>query len=757
MGIVGAGKTCVTAATLGEKPPELHDSTPFMKPVQSVVIDIGGQRWERKKPEEVLKIFADYVRAKLPSSRENTNTSFDESGQQDPPTTEDTDTLTPLEDSEFEILLKSCDIDETFVSLVSKSEATAKVTLEEKFVHIVDSGGQPQFMEVLQVFLKKASACIFVMRLCDALDEAPTVGYYKQGKSQGNTYRCAHTNEQIFQKVVRTVHSFQSMSSMNECPKILVVGTHKDKENECPQKRSEKNKKLKEMLTYTQQKHLIFTDSSMEELIFAINAQDPRDDEKVLGDIRNAILKKCEGESQDIPLRWYFFLNKILWMAEHLKRKVLKKSECIRIASTVGCDEASCEAALKFFDNLNQLFYFHTIEDSKEVDDNGEVAGNRVKLKDLVFVNPMVLIDKITKLVERSYYLHRSQEEVKMKVSVPTYGEGGATQGEKVPSGDREVTCSKKEAISGDWQMYRDYGRVSETLLCELFPNENPKDVFTTKVLIELFCALLVFGKLPCDVPSCPAECQWFMPSLLPPICKTCLKEQCKETYKGLVGQTMAVHFSNGGPQNGMFCSLGSYLPSRENTYPKPWDIARKKRKPICLKQNCIEFAIPGFRGTVKVIDYFYYFVIHVVTIEDKLENLWGHVWNAIFAGLKKASDTIGYRNDPKRAIFCPCSDNSDREHLAILDEKDLESWNCSIDAYEGGKVKPEDLFWITPLPVGELIFISPSELILFLAFTFLHVSIFFSDLIHTLYCFVFFPQWKPLHARLTPPPTMSP
>ena len=239
------------------------------------------------------------------------------------------------------------------------------------------------------------------MRLCEALDQLPTVGYYKKGCPVGKTHPSARTNEEIFQRVVRTCHSFRSMKNTNKPPKVLVVGTHKDLEHECAQPRKEKNKKLNSMLSPELQEHVVYSKRSLDELIFALNAKNPGDeDKKVAEEIRRVIMEECVGEPQLIPFRWYLFMQKLQKMAEGLGRKVIKKSECIRIASTVGCDVASCEAALEFFNYLNQLFFFPLI------------------LPNLVFVDPMVLIEKITELVLFSYELRGgSPDEDKVKAT----------------------------------------------------------------------------------------------------------------------------------------------------------------------------------------------------------------------------------------------------------------------------------------------------------------------------------------------------
>ena len=358
IGITGSGKTCVTATTLDEDPPQEHDSTPMMqRPVQTLVIHVDGLKWKRKDPEEIRKVLAAVMKANQlnrpivfvvdtpqtvarpenGSSSSNPSTSSAENEQsiqhkplQSIPSRASKGTSPSSQeasDSTFDCLLQTCSTDEEFVRLISESEATSEGVLEQNFVHFIDSGGQPQFLEVLPVFLKNTSVCIFVMRLCEALDQLPTVGYYKKGSSVGKTHPSARTNEEIFQQVVRTLHSFRSMKSTKKPPKMLVVGTHKDLEHECPQPRKEKNKNLNSMLSPDLQQHVIYSKRSLEELIFAMNAKNPGDeDKKVAEEIQQVIMEECVGELHPIPLRWYLFMQKLQKMAEGLGRKVVKKS-----------------------------------------------------------------------------------------------------------------------------------------------------------------------------------------------------------------------------------------------------------------------------------------------------------------------------------------------------------------------------------------------------------------------------------------------
>ena len=62
---------------------------------------------------------------------------------------------------------------------------------------MVDAGGQPQFHEILPIFLRNLSFYVFVFRLCDDLAKHPVVEFYVDGKPVGNPFTSAQSIEQL--------------------------------------------------------------------------------------------------------------------------------------------------------------------------------------------------------------------------------------------------------------------------------------------------------------------------------------------------------------------------------------------------------------------------------------------------------------------------------------------------------------------------------------------------------------------------------
>ena len=139
-----------------------------------------------------------------------------------------------------------------------------------------DSGGQPQFHEVLPIFLRRLSFYIFVFRLCDELSSRPVVEFYVDGKPVGTPYTSAQTIEQLLQHCARSMHSHRSSSdSEGECPQIMILGTHLDEEKRSKETREEKNKKMLKLLLPTLENQIIYHNVSTNEVIFPLNAVNP--------------------------------------------------------------------------------------------------------------------------------------------------------------------------------------------------------------------------------------------------------------------------------------------------------------------------------------------------------------------------------------------------------------------------------------------------------------------------------------------------
>ena len=668
-GIAGSGKTCALAIMLGDDPPDVTCSTPLMKrPVEVLFMDVDKKlHWKIKTLQEVNESIAEIIRSRMPKeaaealvssaspvppspvppSQQPPHSTADQSFQPTPEETTATTseaareiptlpkkkpTGTKAEES-LDSVLQSTDMDEEFVSLINTSPPSSEPILRLRQILVLDSGGQPHFHELIPVFLNGASDFVYVFKVHESLDIRSMIRYFKEGKLVFQ-FQASQTNEETLKQCTRAMTSLTAKNKDIPLPRLLFLATHPDMvaEGELPAKLEALHKRLKEILLPQFKDQIVYW--GKRDFIFTMNAAKPvKKDQECAEAIRRCLSKEREGgKVVKVPLRWYALYQKLLQVVEGLEKKVLSREQCGSVAESMEIDENSCEEALQFFNRLNVLFYFPNI------------------LPNLVFMDPQMLLDKVTELVEESYRMQSQAEE------------------------DPSFFLMQDEEVK-----FRDYGQVTETFLSK-FDSHYEKPLFTPKELITLLRGLLVFADLSEDVHV------YFMPCLLQ--VKT---PEMVAQYQVSGEKALAVHFPDSGPLLGMFCSTVAYLLSSENAHPCPWEVVQDEAgTPECLNRNVIQFTIPKMMGTVSLIDHFTHFEIHIHTLPKKAVQLWKVAHDAVFAGLKKSGKTLGYTNNtPVPAIVCPAHPTT--PHPATVQEG---GWKCSKMAHIFGSIAEDSIPW---------------------------------------------------------------
>ena len=126
--------------------------------------------------------------------------------------------------------------------------------LTTKWIHIIDSGGQPEFHDLLPVLVPNSSLVLFVFKLSEGLDEKPTVEYYGPDGPIGDSYKSYLMHREILEHCLKVFYAQDPKMH----PTILLIGTHKDH----PEQRLN-IKELNECLKPFQQDVIHFGDESI--------------------------------------------------------------------------------------------------------------------------------------------------------------------------------------------------------------------------------------------------------------------------------------------------------------------------------------------------------------------------------------------------------------------------------------------------------------------------------------------------------------
>ena len=633
-GIAGSGKTCSLHVLMGVPPPDSRNSTPLMKrPVEVMFMSVNDKKeWKVRTREEMRDTVAEIIQSRMPKQQTEAQSSGSPASpsQQPSPTTDSqspqptpqktsTSTSQTVEKStlssekkstdsrvqseeegkgSLDSVLKSSEVDEEYVSLINNAPPSRDPILRVRQILMLDSGGQPPFHELLPVFLNGASKFMYVFKVHESLKDRSQIQYVKENQLVGQ-FPASLTNEDTLKLCTRSMRSLNTKNPDIPPSKLLFLATHRDMvaDEKLPRVLDALHKKLREILLPQFKEQLIYCHEEGKDFIFTLNAAKPvKKDRECAEAIRECLNREEEGRKVvKVPLRWYTLYQKLVEVVAGLGKKVLSRDQCRQVAESMEIEEVSCEECLVFFDGLNVLFYFPDI------------------LPHLVFLEPQMLLDKVSELVEESYRMSQGKE---------------------------------LKATSGDRLKLREYGQVTEKFLSEFDSHYEPP-LFTPKELIMLMKGLLVFADL--------SEGVYFMPCLLQVV-----SSEVVSRYRVSGEKALALHFPDSGPLMGMFCSTVAYLLSPENAHPCPWKVVENKAgSPECLNRNVIKFSVPDIAGAVSLVDHFTHFEIHVKTHPKKTAELWQLAHDAVFAGLKKAGKTIGYKNNtPVRAIVCPYCSN---------------------------------------------------------------------------------------------------
>ena len=691
VGIAGSGKSSFKRIVLNLDPEEIRVSTPLAEAgIRNISISRAtisgskGIKWEIVTSEELLVMLAEAIKEvgvpQEPPEMPPTSAASPSADKTPPPSSRSTGSPSlsdgPTQTSVTADEMKSRDLkasyqepihssklqsgvvsfaaeqehdddlefkDDPLLPLISKSKGSRRL-LHVHWVYIIDTGGQPQFLQLLPAFIKNISACVCILRLDQNLDDHPLVQYFDtSGKQVGEPYPSEQTNLQVVESCVRTIHSKCSFDS-DKSPGCFVVGTHLDQyeEGKCAESIEEKNERLLQKLSNTHvEASMMFYRSGDddEKLIFPLNCKNPEErDHNVAAEFRKCVMNRCSEPEVEIPLAWFVLEERIRQYATKKGVPYVERATCAKIARTLHMSKETFEAAL---DHLLKLNIFRCYSSAP----------------DLIFCTTQVILLKLTELVQYSFKLRRDK----------IYG------------------------VAGEDINFKNEGIISIEFL-KRFPRFY-SDLFTPECFLKILRELLAVADMKGG--------KHFMPSLLNELSD---KELNKHRSSSPSLSALLILLHGGCLPNGLFTSL---VASLKNNCGWQLANKGQRRKPACLYQNCVIFMIPKkLPGTVTLIASFNYLEVHVAcSIEPKIDSICTRVYSDIKSGLE-TSWRVLYPGEVSftPAFFCSsCSDITassvadstcnTTHHADVSEGGDYEI--CSVDSSFGSALQESKLRWL--------------------------------------------------------------
>ena len=436
LGWAGAGKTHIVALALKKPPPGVRVSTPCagapIRATKEVHITEGTDYFK-----EIAEL--EYLYSMLKSGKEADSKRTVVSHQEEEFTGKSGSLITS--------------VDKRLMGVLHLGLEKAK-SLDGKIIaQLLDCGGQPQFLEILPRFIGGMSLGILVIDLSKRLDEHPLSYFYgEDGQPVGEGVKSSMTNEQLFCLFLQMI---VSQSQEHRKTKFLIVGTHRDEEeNSVGETREQKEKKIADIITSSgMEENVIYTDQNHEHIIFAVNAKNPKDCDVALGHkIMMEVMNESRARHVSIPLK-YLNLDLTLKQLSTTEKLAFSVDEVFSLMTRYFKDYESLKAGLEFLNKTFHVFYFSKLE--------------------LVVGEPQLLLNFITKIIVCHIEL--------------------------------TTNPNKSVASDGTWKCFKEQGIITEEIITHFL--KISKTSLSVKIMVDVLETLLIICKV--------SEKKYLMPCLL--------------------------------------------------------------------------------------------------------------------------------------------------------------------------------------------------------------------------------------------------
>ena len=278
-------------------------------------------------------------------------------------------------------------------------------------LHILDTGGQPSFYDVLPMLLSGRTLQVLLFQLNEALEERYVVEYVSSDGTTTDPYVSSFTVEQVIFQALSSVSYTTPPASTLDLPLLptdrsqsatILVGTYKDQVTD---------EKFEEIDNTLQKK---LKCSSLPDNTI-IRYQNPRGDQPpfnivvpidntsptdpgicLLQDLMNEVLEK-RFDPFDTPLTWLMFHLSV----RSTNARVLSFQQCATIARQCGIeDDQELKLALWYLSHQCGIFRYYP-----------EVKG----LEDIVICDLQVLFDCVSNLISSTFFFGSACTEIEVR------------------------------------------------------------------------------------------------------------------------------------------------------------------------------------------------------------------------------------------------------------------------------------------------------------------------------------------------------
>ena len=525
-----------------------------------------------------------------------------------------------------------------------------------QLLYFLDSGGQPQFHEVLPALSHNICLVMLFLKLNEHLD-APSYTAFtdENGEWFEDESLSLLTNEQMLVQLVHTIMS-KPLSGEDTRAMVMVIGTHLDRIDECKEESlADKNERLAILFDFVPDDQIIMNGN---DIIFEVNALSPSEkDEQVFNLIRSKISQVSTALERNTPLSFIMFQYDMIKLHDEQHKRVVSMEECEAIAGRLKMDRRVLEAALFHFHSLSIFLYVPSI------------------LPGLVFIDPQMPLNIINQCVAFTYKVKRGKIIGLTPACIRSWEDGIIT---------------------------------SEMLEREEFASCFEPGVFDASDALKLFESLYIavqISSIRKQEEGCKdeksrltdRETGFMMPCMLRALPSKEIKGNLPPLNEYI--SPLLLCFERDRIPNGLFCATHTCL-----RYKYGWQTCHKEdglsiRRPKCLYRNMVKLQHPWKPVQITFASSLSYFSLHVEAPLSEIQTICQEIYNSLLVSISNASQAFhntGISTSPVLAFPCPC--DAQNLHSATPKENYLK---CSMSGGPSFLLTERHRVWLASLPTG--------------------------------------------------------
>ena len=379
-GLMGSGKTTLLYHLFGEPPPDLYTSTGVaeqsFRGLLHHTLHLSARTWQRLSHKDIRELLApliragmrkaavDYLASRLMHDLNVTVTTSVPTNPLDPAPSSTSATasvpsktetsLFPTKSPPLPRKSPSC---QEMVPLVQPRASAGPIVpdhLKLEMAHMIDTGGQPELMEVMPCLIHNADLAIALLNLEYSLSELQQVDYHEKGEGYKRKTPSRLSSRDIILKLTSTLHG---KKSLHEPFRLLIVATHRDCVKGDLEARVETlNRELRSLLLPAFEKELLLFEKP-NKIAFVLDLKNPDDsDKRALELIRREVGMPGLGKTFETPISFFVFEQDLLQFAEsEAKRDILSLDECKTVGARLKMNQEMVVAALPSSEHLPLL------------------------------------------------------------------------------------------------------------------------------------------------------------------------------------------------------------------------------------------------------------------------------------------------------------------------------------------------------------------------------------------------------------------